>query len=74
MKLSTINQIVEAILSQNDNKAKLERSANEVTIVLKMAMICESRGIDEAMDYYNKTHNPDEYQEYMTSVVGAELT
>ena len=68
MKLSTINQIVEAILSQNDDKAKLERNANEVTIALKMAMICESRGIEEAMDYYNKTHGPYEYLEYGTSV------
>ena len=68
MKISTINQIVEAILSQNDDKAKLERSANEVTIALKMAMICESRGIEEAMNYYNKTHGPYEYLEYRTSV------
>ena len=68
MKLTTINQIVEAILSQNDDKAKLERSANEVTIALKMAMICESRGIEEAMDYYNKTHGPYEYLEYRTNV------
>ena len=69
MKLSTINQIVEAILSQNDDKAKLERSANEVTIALKMAMICEHRGIDEAMKYYDGTHSEDEYQEYRTSVI-----
>ena len=68
MKLSTINQIVETILSQNDDKAKLERNANEVTIALKMAMICESRGIEEAMDYYNKTHGPYEYLEYRTNV------
>ena len=68
MKLTTINQIVEAILSQNDDKAKLERSANEVTIALKMAMICESSGIEEAMDYYNKTHGPYEYLEYRTNV------
>ena len=68
MKLSIINQIVEAILSQNGNKAKLERSANEVTIALKMAMICESRGIEEAMDYYDKTHGPYEYLEYRTNV------
>lgn len=69
MKLSTINQIVEAILSQDEDKAKLKCMANEATIILKTAMICEARGIDEAMKYYNGTHSEDEYQEYRTSVI-----
>lgn len=69
MKLSTINQIVEAILSQTKSDTKLphedvreatfKRLANEATIVLKTAMICESSGIDEAMMYYNGTHSED---------------
>ncbi len=75
----TINQIVEAILSQAQSDIKLphedvreatfKRMANEATIILKTAMICESRGIDEAMKYYNGTHSEDEYQEYRTSVI-----
>lgn len=79
MKLSTINQIVEAILSQTKSDTKLphedvreatfKRMANEATIILKTAMICEARGIDEAMKYYNGTHSEDEYQEYRTGVV-----
>lgn len=69
LKLTTINQIVESILSQDDDKAKLKRNANEATIILKTAMICEARGIDEAMKYYNGTHSEDEYQEYRTSVI-----
>ena len=78
MKLSTINQIVEAILSQTKSDIKLvhedvreatfKRMANEATIILKTAMICESRGIDEAMKYYNGTHTEDEYKEFRTSV------
>ena len=79
MKLSTINQIVEGILSQGHSDIKLphedvreatfKRMANEATIILKTAMICESRGIDEAMEYYNGTHSEDEYQEFRTSTV-----
>ena len=79
LKLTTINQIVEAILSQAQSdiklphedvrKATLRRMANEATIILKTAMICEARGIDEAMKYYNGTHSEDEYQEYRTSVI-----
>lgn len=78
MKLSTINQIVEAILAQTKSDIKLvhedvreatfKRLANEATIILKTAMICESNGIDEAMEYYNGTHTEDEYQEFRTSV------
>ena len=68
MKFSTINQIVESILTQDGDKTKLERRANEATIILKTAMICEARGIDEAMKYYNGTHSEDEYQEYRTGV------
>ena len=79
MKLSTINQIVEAILAQTKSNIKLvhedvreatfKRMANEATIILKTAMICEARGIDEAMKYYNGTHSENEYQEYRTGVV-----
>lgn len=69
MKLSTINQIIESILSQDGDKAKLKRNANEATIILKTALICDTRGIDEAMKYYNGTHSEDEYQEFRTSTV-----
>lgn len=83
MKLSTINQIVEAILSQTKTDIKLphedvreatfKRMANEATIILKTAMICEARGIDEAMKYYNGTHSVDEYQEYRTGIVDYDI-
>lgn len=79
MKSSTINQIVEGILSQEHSDIKLphehvreatfKRMANEATIILKTAMICEARGIDEAMKYYDGTHSEDEYQEYRTSAI-----
>ena len=69
LKLTTINQIVESILAQDGDKAKLSRRANEATIILKTAMICEYSGIDEAMKYYDGTHSEDEYQEYRTSVI-----
>ena len=79
MKLSTINQIVEAILSQTQSDIKLpnedvreatfKRIANEATIILKTALICEDKGIDEAMKYYNGTHTEDEYKEFRTGVV-----
>ena len=67
--LVTINQIVEAILFQDGDKTKLKSRANEATIILKTAMICEYSGIDEAMKYYNGTHSEDEYQEFRTSTV-----
>ena len=79
MKLSTINQIVEAILSQTNSNIKLphedvreatfKRLANEAAIILKTALICEDKGIEEAMKYYNGTHTEDEYKEFRTSVV-----
>lgn len=69
LKLATVNQIVESILAQDGDKAKLKCRANEATIILKTAMICEAHGIDEAMKYYNGTHSVDEYQEYRTSVI-----
>lgn len=84
MKLSTINQIVEAILAQTKSGIKLvhedvreatfKRMANEATIILKTAMICESNGIDEAMKYYNGTHSVDEYQEYRTGIVDYDVS
>lgn len=69
LKLTTVNQIVEAILAQDGDKAKLKCRANEATIILKTAMICEYSGIDEAMKYYDGTHSEDEYQEYRTSAI-----
>nr|DAR72039.1 MAG TPA: RimK-related lysine biosynthesis protein, Probable-dependent amine/thiol ligase family Amino-group [Caudoviricetes sp.] len=74
LKRSTIAQIVEGILAQTKSGIKLvhedvreetfKRMANEATIILKTAIICENGGIDEAMEYYNGTHTTDEYEEF----------
>ena len=73
IKLSTINQIVEAILDQpTSDEYRLKILANEAVIYYKTAMICEDKGIDKAMEYYLGTHNEDEYQEFRTSIVGGE--
>lgn len=99
MKLSTINQIVEAILEDGEHSIDLEiqewkkslgaipvkpeheesmrellrksytRRANEATIYLKTALICELKGIDEAMKYFTGPHDEDEYQEFRTDMV-----
>lgn len=84
MKLSTINQIVEVILAQTKSGIKLvhedvreatfKRMANEATIILKTALICEDKGIEEAMKYYNGTHTEDEYKEFRTSVVDYDVS
>ena len=74
IKRSTITQIVEGIIAQTKTDTKLpledvreatfKRMANEATIVLKTALICENEGIDEAMKYYNGTHTVDEFEEF----------
>lgn len=70
IKLSTINQIVEAILTETSgNKQTKEMAANGAVIILKTAMICEDKGIDKAMDYYFGTHTLDEFQEFRTGTV-----
>lgn len=84
MKLSTINQIVEAILSQTNSNIKLphedvreatfKQLANEAAIILKTALICEDKGIEEAMKYYNGIHTEDEYEEFRTSVVDYDIS
>lgn len=75
LSFTTINQIVEAILSQAQSDIKLphedvreatfKRMANEATIILKTAMICDNRGIDEAMEYYIGTHSEIEYKDFI---------
>ena len=73
IRLSTINQIVEAILDQpTSDKDRLKIIANEAVIYYKTAMICEDKGIDKAMEYFTGPHNEDEYQEFRTSIVGGE--
>lgn len=69
MKLSMINQIVEAIIEEAPGKKYKEILANEAVIYYKTAMICESQSIDAAMDYYFRNHDEDEYKEFRTSVV-----
>lgn len=84
MKLSTINLIVEGIIEQGYQRAYAENNdltsqeildsafkiANEATIYLKTALICEDgSGIDKAMEYFTGTHSEDEYAEWRTSVV-----
>ena len=71
IKLSTINQIVEAILSKAEScsPGKCETIANEAVIYYKTAMICEAEGIKAAMKYFTGTHDTEEYQEFRTGVV-----
>jgi hypothetical protein len=75
MKRSTITKLVKAILNQTYSDTKLlhedvreetfRRLANEATIILKTALTCEERGVDEAMKYYNGTHSKIEYKEFI---------
>lgn len=67
IKLTTINQIVEALVA----RGRLFE-ANIATIILKTAMIHEDKGIYEAMEYYDGEHDGDEYQEFRTEVVAKE--
>ena len=59
-KLITINQIVEALLE----RGKVEE-ANQASIILKMAMICDELGIEKAMEYYDGTHSTAEFAEFV---------
>ena len=73
IKLSTINQIVEAILEEVGEKSNGRMIANEAVIYYKTAMICEDKGINKAMEYFMGTHNEDEFQEFRTSMtIGGE--
>lgn len=71
IKLSVINQIVEAILEWENlcDKASCRKVANEAVIYYKTAMICEEEGIDKAMEYLTGFHREDEYQPFRTNVV-----
>lgn len=75
MKLSTINLIVQSIMDEAEKtveintKEDIKRVANEATIYLKTALICEHKGIDEAMEYFRGDHTTFEYKEWLTSVV-----
>lgn len=82
IKLSTINQIVEAIIDAGGVTAYAKgnpelfndslRIANEAVIYYKTAMICESKGVEAAMEYFMGTHSEDEYEEFRTSVYNDE--
>lgn len=70
IEVSTIKQIVEAILDQpTSDKDSLKIIANEAAIYYRTALICESKGIDEAMTYFTGTHTEDEYQDFRTNLV-----
>lgn len=70
MKLSTINLIVQSIIDDAELGMRAQRKhiANEATIYLKAALICEMAGIDEAMKYLQGPHTAFEYQEWLTGV------
>lgn len=73
IEVSTIKQIVEAILDQpTRDEDRLKIIANEAAIYYRTALICEDKGIDKAMAYFMGTHTEDEYQDFRTSIVGGE--
>lgn len=70
IKLSTVNQLVEAILKEAPGEEHKRVLANEVVIYAKLFMLAEAHGIEQALDYYFGSHPEDEYEEFRTSVVG----
>ena len=69
MERSTINKVVSSILELSPadtvgDYRDVEMVANEATIYLKTAYICEHEGIDKAMEYYTGSHSLSEYMEY----------
>ena len=60
LKLITLNQIVEALLERGQVE-----EANQASIILKMAMICDELGIEKAMEYYDGTHSTAEFAEFV---------
>ena len=59
LKLATIAQIMEALLE----RGKIEE-ANQASIILKTAIICQDSGIKKAMEYYAGAHSTIEYVEF----------
>lgn len=39
--------------------------ANEAAIYYKTALICESQGVAEALEYYKGTHDEEEYKDFL---------
>ncbi len=66
----TIVKVVEAILSRFEEREPENSKivANEATIYLKTALICERRGIEKAMEYFMGRHDDDEYLDYTKRV------
>ena len=60
LKLITLNQIVEALLERGQVE-----EANQASIILKMAMICDELGIEKAMEYYDGGHSTAEFAEFV---------
>lgn len=62
----TIVKLVEAILSRFEEREPENSKivANEATIYLKTALICERRGIEKAMEYFMGKHDDNEYLDY----------
>ena len=59
LKLTTIVQIVEALLERGEIE-----NANQASIILKTAMICQDSGVEKAMEYYDGAHSTIEYVEF----------
>ena len=66
LKLRTTIQIVEALLE----RGKVEE-ANQASIILKTAMICDELGIEKAMEYYDGTHSTAEFAEFVLRPSGS---
>lgn len=70
-EISTIKQIVEAILNQpTSDENRLKVIANEAAIYYRTALICNDKGIDKAMAYFMGTHSEDEYLDFMLGTEG----
>lgn len=70
MKVVTIRQLIGGIIKQKPantlgDYTDVELLANEATIYLKTALICEAEGIEKAMEYFKGFHSEDEYKDFL---------
>lgn len=72
ISLETIGMIIKEIYREAPGENHKKILANEATIYLKTVMICESKGIKEAMNYYFGWHSEDEYEEFVSGELMAD--
>jgi hypothetical protein len=65
IKMNTLEAVVRAIYNELEYEEVAKILANEAALYFNTAIICQTKGVEEALNYFKTTKRTDLYESYL---------